>query len=102
MMQFAELYECLWELPKMDNYFAVSDHMLNLPVSGPNPLYFKWLHDAQDAVTSLRRQCGKGISGFSKQSFNSIELICFTEKGQDENDHWKICLTNVGVMPAIT
>ncbi len=41
MMQFRELYECLWELHDMDNYFAVSDHMLNLPASGPNPLDFE-------------------------------------------------------------
>ncbi len=40
MMQFTELYECLWELPEMNNYFDVSDHMLNLPASGPNPLDF--------------------------------------------------------------
>ncbi len=66
MMQVTELYECLWELPEMENYFIASDHMLNLPASGPNPLDFKWLRDTQDAVTSLRRQCDEGISGFSK------------------------------------
>jgi hypothetical protein len=43
MMQFVELYECLRDLPEMDNYFAVSDHMLNLPASGPNPVVFEWL-----------------------------------------------------------
>ncbi len=66
MMQFTELYECLWELPEMDNYFDVSDHMLNLPASGPNPLDFKCLRGTQDAVPSLQHQCDKGISGFSK------------------------------------
>ena len=74
----------------MDNYFAVSDHMLNLPASGPNPLDFKWLRDTQDAETSLRHQCGNGIVRFSKQLFDGVELICFTEKGQEENEHWKI------------
>ncbi len=66
MMQFAEIYKCLQELPEMDNYFSVSDHMLNLPASDPNPLDFEWLHDTQDAVTSLKRKCGEGISGFSE------------------------------------
>ena len=54
MMQFTGLYECIRELPEMDHYFIASDHMLNLPASGPNPLDFGWLSDTQDAVTSLR------------------------------------------------
>ena len=85
----------------MDNYVAVSDHMLNLPMSGPNPLDFEWLRDTQDAITSLMHQCDKGISGFSKRRFNGIELVCFAEKGREENNHWKICLTDEAVVPAI-
>ena len=63
MMQFAEIYECLRELPEMDNYFAVSDHMLNLPASGPNPLDFEWLRDTQYAVPKLSR-LEKGYQGY--------------------------------------
>ena len=81
MMQFTELYECLWELPEMDNYFAVSYHMLNLPSSGPNPLDLEWLCDTQDTVPRLRHQCDEGISGFSKQSSDGVDLICFTDNG---------------------
>ncbi len=102
MMQFTELYECLWELPEMENYFIAADHMLNLPASGPNPLDFELLRNTQDAVLSLRRRCGDGISGVSERSFDRIKLVCFTEKGQDEKDHWKICLTDEAVMSAIT
>ena len=100
MMQLTNLYECLRE-PEMDNYFVVSDHMLNLPASGPNPLDFEWLRDMQDAVPRLQRQCDKGISGFSRLSFDGVDLICFTENGQEENDHWKIYLTDKAVVPAI-
>ena len=71
----------------MDNYFDVSDHMLNLPASCPNPLDFEWLRDTQDAVMSLRRKCDNGDPGFSRRYFNRIDLICFMEEGLDENDH---------------
>ncbi len=64
MIQFVELYERLWEQPEMENYFDVSDHMLNLPASGPNPLNFEWLRDTQDAVASLRRKYDNGELGF--------------------------------------
>ena len=83
MMQFAEIYECLWELPEMDNYFAVSDHMLNLPASGPNPLDFEWLRDTQEAAMSLKRKCDENVPGFSTRSFNGVKLVCFTEEGQE-------------------
>ena len=29
-------------------------------------------------------------------------MVCLTEKGQDEKYHWKICMTDEAVMPAIT
>ncbi len=85
----------------MDHYFIASDHLLNLPASGPHPLNFEWLRDTQDAVTSLRGQCNRGISGFLKRKFDGFELVCFTEKKKEENDHWKICLTNEAMVPAI-
>ncbi len=52
-------------------------------------------------MPKLRRQIGEGISGFSERSFDGIKLVCFTEKGQNKNDHWKICLFYEAVMPAI-
>ncbi len=75
--------------------------MLNLPASGPNPLNFEWLRDTQDAVATLRRKCDNGEPEFSSKSFDGIEMICFTEEGRDENDHWNIFLTEEAVRPAI-
>ena len=100
-MHFGDLYECLRYLPEMDSYFAISDHMLNLPPSSENPLNFEWIRDTQEASAELRRKCGEGISGFSRRKFDGIDLICFTDKGQNEDENWKICLTDEAVRPAI-
>ena len=107
----AEIYKCLRYLPEMDNYFETSyllqlpsmkESMLNLPVSEQNPLNYDWLKDLQDADPVLRRNGEQGISGFSLRTFDETELVCYTEPGKDENDHWKICLTDETLQPAIT
>ena len=84
MMQFTEIYECLRELPEIDNFFAVSDHMLNLPASGPNPLDFEWLRNTQESAISLKCKCDENVQGFSTRSFDGVKLVCFTEKGLEK------------------
>ncbi len=67
----------------MDNYFAISDHMLSLPASAPNPLDFEWLRDTQEAAMILKRNCEENVPGFSLRSFEGVKLVCFTEKGKE-------------------
>ncbi len=64
--------------------------MVNLPGSIPNPLDFEWLRDTQEAAMNFNRKCDSNVPGFSIRSFKGVKLVCFTEKGLEENDHWKI------------
>ena len=40
-------------------------------------------------------------SGFHKKKFAGEELVCFTEKDKDEDNNWKICLSDSVVHHAI-
>ncbi len=99
--QDSDLYDCLKHLPEMDEYFAVQEHLLNLPSTEDNPLSYQWLRDSQDSDTELKRKCEDSKSGFHTRLFNEIELVCYTEPGKDKDQDWKIYLTDQSVEPSI-
>ena len=95
------LYECLKYLPELDDYYDISDHLLNLPSTENNPLSYTWLKDTQEEDSELIKMCTDETSGYHKKEFDEIELICYTEPGKNKEEDWKIVLSDTAVKEAV-
>lgn len=95
-----ELYDCLKYLPELDDYFHISDSLLNLPSTENNPLSYVWLKDMQDGDAQLESKCNSTEPHFHWRTFGDTKLVCYTDK--DKSDDWKICLTDEAVEHAVT
>ena len=42
------LFDCLKYLPEMDDFYNITNSMLNLLLTDDNPLSYVWLKDSQD------------------------------------------------------
>ena len=97
----ADIIDCLRHLPELDEYYAIQDHLLNLPSTNDNPLSYQWLKDTQEEDPDLLAQCAIEGSGYHKKQFADVELVCHTAEGKEKDREWKKFLSDRVVEPSI-
>ena len=76
-----ELFECFINLPEVDT----PQH---------NPLNYSWIHEQQQADSTLKRlQLKKPENFITKEFEDNVKLICYVAPGDSAATQWKICLT---------